>query len=124
MLENYSQFTQVNADAILEVAPMQVGFKEELGKMHFTEGELSPEVSLAYRLISVTSGEVLIESNVYYSSFDYSKYPWIGTKLIGPGEHIFENSESVNQQPEEAARRLNHAVRGATELIAVRIKNR
>ena len=38
MLINYDQFSEVDADAILEIAPIVVGFMERLGEMHFTEG--------------------------------------------------------------------------------------
>lgn len=119
MLHDYSQFTNIKADAILEVAPVHVGLKEEIGKVHFTQGELSPDIALAYRLQSVASGEVLIESNLYYSSYDYSNWSyWKGATLLGPKEHIFKDKKSVSQNKAEAIGRPDHTIRGATEYIA------
>lgn len=95
MLKNYDQFTQVDADAILEVAPMGIGFMPELG---FGTSRVSPTVLYAYRLVSTKNGEVLIESNVTYSSF--SDYHGVikGVNLLGPEEYIFEDEESVREQ--------------------------
>lgn len=122
MLDGYSQFGAVDADVISEVAPMHVGFKEEIGKVHFTEGDLSPDIALAYRLHSTSSEDVLIESNVYYSSFDYSNWSsWKGPTLLGPKEHIFKDSEAVTQDKDEAIRRLSHAIKGATKYISARV---
>jgi len=122
MLSNYDQFSGIDADAILEIAPIVVGFVEDLGEVHFTEGELSPDVALAYRLITPGDNQVLIESNVSYSSFE-NQYSLNGSLLLGPKEHIFEDSDAAKNQPEEAARRLKYAITGATELISKVVTN-
>jgi len=120
MLKNYDQFTQVDADAILEVAPVNVGFMPEPG----FGSKLSPSVFFTYRLVSRKNGEVLIESNVKYSSF-YSYHGGVkGGILFGPEENIFEDEESLREQPEEAIRRLQVAIRGATEFIAGVVANK
>ena len=129
MLKDYGQFAQVDADAVLEVAFISIGFVDELGKVDFcwippcdSKKPLSPEVLYKYRLVSAKSGEVLVQSNVSYSSF-VGQYTGKGVKLLGPEEHIFKGSESVVNQPEEANRRLQHAIEGATELIAKVVTN-
>ena len=67
---------------------------------------------------------MLIESNVFYSSFAHQYKDWKGVKLLGLREHIFEDSDSVREQPEEAARRLHDAIKEATELISRVITNK
>lgn len=123
MLKNYDQFKEVDVDAILEIAPIRVGFVPDHSELRFTEGALSPDVALAYRLITPDENKVLIESNVFYSSFNDQYAPWLGTKSVGPYRHIFKDSDSVEEQPEEAARRLHYAIKGATELISKRMLN-
>lgn len=121
ILNDYAQFAQVNADAILEIAPVEVGFKHEGTK---TRGKLSPEVVFTYRLILVKSGQILIESNVRYSSFDYSnKVSWVGNSIRGPSWNTFDNVEAIKDNPEEAIRRLTYAIKGATKLISIMITN-
>ena len=121
ILEDYSQFEMLDVDAILEIGPISVGFREKMGEMHFTEGELSPDVAFVYRLITPGENQVLIESNVFYSSFR-DQYQGAGFKRLGPREHIFEDVESVEKQPEEALRRIRYAIVGATEIISVKIQ--
>ena len=123
MLTSYDQFAEVDADAILEIASIRVGFMERLGEVHFTDGELSPDVALAYRLITPGDNTVLIEANVFYSSFEGQYSTWNGPSLLGPKEHIFEDSEAAENQPMEAARRLKYAITGATELISKVVSN-
>jgi hypothetical protein len=120
MLKNYDQFAHVDADAILEVAPVNVGFMPEPG----FGSQLSPSVFFTYRLVSTKSGEVLIESNVTYSSFNTHQGVVKGVNLIGPEENIFEDEESAREQPEEAIRRLHIAIRDATESIASVVTNK
>jgi hypothetical protein len=121
LLEDYSQFEKLDADAILEIGIISVGFREKIGEVNFTDGELSPDVALVYRLVTPGENQVLMESNVYYSSFP-GQYQGPGYKWLGPTEHIFEDMESVEKQPEEALRRLRYAIVGATELISMRVK--
>lgn len=140
MLEDYSQFAQVNADAILEVAPIKIGFIDRLGTIEYrfcafppckSKVNLSPEVSYKYRLILVDDGEVLIQSNIYYTAFNYSEIPWehsedrfrVGNKIRGPSWHVFENAEAVQNNPEEAVERLSHAIKEATKMISVMVTN-
>lgn len=119
MLKDYNQFGQVDADVILEVGPIFVGFREDTSTMNFTDDELSPEVSYAFRVVSAKSKDLLIQSNVFYSSFYHYHRSYIaGVKLIGPKENIFEDEDSVREQPEEAIRRLQIAIREATKVIA------
>jgi hypothetical protein len=119
MLKNYDQFSHVNADAILEVAPVNVGYMPEPG----FGSKLSPGVLFTYRLVSIKSGEVLIESNVTYSSFSPDLGVVKGVYLIGPEENIFEDEDSVREQPEEAIRRLEIAISEATKAIAKVVTN-
>jgi hypothetical protein len=119
MLENYDQFSKVDADAILEVAPVKVGFVEEPG----FGSELSPSVFFVYRLVSTKTGAVIVESNVTYSSFDDYQGVVKGVNLLGPKENIFEDEESIKGQPEEAIRRLQHAIEEATEVISKVVTN-
>jgi hypothetical protein len=120
MLKNYDQFSHVDADAILEVAPVNVGYMPKPG----FSSQLSPSVFFTYRLVSTKSGEVLIESNVTYSSFYDYQGVVKGVNLIGPEENIFEDEESAREQPEEAIRRLHIAIRGATESIVSVVTNK
>ena len=113
MLNNYDQFSDVDSDAILEVAPVMVGFKDKPG----FGSELSPSVFFVYRLVSTKTGAVVVESNVTYSSFDTYQGVVKGVNLLGPREDIFEDEKAVKAQPEEAIRRLQHAIIEATELI-------
>jgi len=118
LLSSYEQVPAGDADAILEVAPIHIGFRPELGKVHFGDAQLSPDVALAYRLVSAHTGETLVESNVYYSSFDYSRFTsWAGDKLIGPDTQIFEDEAAVKASPDEARRRLEYAIDQATRHI-------
>ena len=122
MLEDYGQFSQVNADAILEIAPLFVGFLPSQGKQ---DVELSPDIAYKYRLLSTKDGQVLIESNVYYTSDVKGIQLWekvAGDKRLGPREHIFEDVESVKKQPVEALRRLRFSIVGATEIISLKVK--
>jgi len=123
MLLNYDQFEAVNADAILEVAPIQVGFREKSGEIHLSEGELSPDVGFVYKLISTKNGETIFASNVFYSSFDYSNNGQKSTILLGPKQHLFKDVKSVMSRPKEAVKRLSFAIKGATEFIAMNIAN-
>jgi len=119
LLKDYNQFDQVDADVILEVAPIFVGFREDTSTIKFTDGDLSPEVSFAFRVVSAKSKDLLIESNVFYSSFyHYHRSHFAGVKLIGPKENLFEDEDSVREQPEEAIRRLQIAIREVTKVIA------
>lgn len=121
LLEDYSQFEKLDVDAILEIGVISVGFREKTGEINFTDGELSPNVSLVYRLVKPEGNQVLMESNVYYSSF-LGQYEGPGFKWLGPREHIFEDVESVKKQPEEALRRLRYAIVEVTEIISFRVK--
>ena len=117
MLESYEQFSNLDADAILEIGIMQIGFIEPYGGELYDE-RLSPEVGLVFRVVSPKTGEVLFESSAHYSSFT-SKSPRLpGKRLLGPDEHIFENVAAVEQNPEDALNKLNFAIKGATEYIA------
>lgn len=121
MLKDYGQFAQVNADAILEIAPITVGFVPYLQKIPWDD-ELSPDITYKYRMLSTKDDQVLIESNVFYSSFSNQYKSGRGYKRLGPGGHIFEDVESVKKQPEEAVRRLRYAIVGATEIIARKVR--
>lgn len=120
MLRNYDQFKEVDVDAILEIAPIRVGFMEKPFSM---SGKLSPDVALTYRLITPGDNQILIESNVFYSSFPGQYADWTGSKLIGPKDHLFKSEESVKEHPEEAARRLKYAITGSTEFISKIVTN-
>jgi hypothetical protein len=117
MLKKYDQFKEIDADAILEIAPIRVGFIWNIGKT-FSRKSLSPDVALTYRLITPGDNQILIESNVFYSSFPDQYADWTGSKLTGPKDHLFKDSDSVKEQPEEAVRRLKLAISGASELIS------
>ncbi len=126
MLKSYEQFSQVDADAILEVAPVSVGFKYNLYEFEFRKSkrDLSPDFFYKYRLVSTKTGEILVESNVTYSSFyNYHGLVKVGIKLKGPDEHILDDEDFVKENPEEAVRRLKHAISGATESIAQVVTN-
>jgi len=122
MLKNYDQFKRVDADAILEVAFTRVGFGERLG---FSSGsELGPTLMYKYRLLSTKDRQVLIESNVYYDTFVYESYlSTVGHRIYGPSSHIFEDEEALENNLEEAVRRLKHAIKEATGVIAKYVTN-
>ncbi len=131
MLESYEQFSQVDVDAILELTPVWVGFRFKFGKRELRKSkqEVSPEILYKYRLVSAKSGEVLIQSNVFYSSFDYSEnwydyseLRWlVGNKIRGPSWHIFENQEAVKNNHEKAIKRLSHAIKEVTKIVSVMV---
>ena len=117
MLKNYDQFTQVDADAILEVAFVRVGFVERLGSF---SDELGPEIIYKYRLLSTRNKQILIESNVYYRTIVYEKPQYaVGHVMYGPGWHVFDDEEALKNNPEEATRRLTYAVNAATGIISL-----
>ena len=121
MLTSYDQFAQIDADAILEVAPVEVGFKYKWGEFGLIESnrEVSPEILLKYRLISVKSGEILYQSNVQWTAFDYKgKPPFAGYRIESMRSLIFENTQAVKDNPEEAIQRLKRAINEVTLSIA------
>lgn len=123
-LHDYSQFEQVDADVILEVVPIFMGFRHDTSTMDFTKGELSPEVTYAYRVVSAKNKDLLAESNVFHSSFyHYHRSYFAGIKLIGPEEHLFEDEDDVKAHPEEALRRLQYAIKEATKTISEVVTN-
>jgi hypothetical protein len=119
MLENYEQFSEVDADAILEVAPINIGFRPETG----FGSKVSPGASFAYRLVLVKNGEIIIESNVTYSSFPGAHGSMKGVNLLGPEEFIYEDEDAVKEDPEEAIRRLKYSILATTKLISEIVTN-
>ena len=120
LLKDYSNFDLIEADAILDVGPMTIGYQEELGKVQFTEGELSPTVSLAFNLISPKTQEVIASGAIFYSSFYFinkNKSDNVVYKL-GPREHIYENKESINDDIGEGLIRMKHAIFESTKSLA------
>jgi len=125
LLDDYSSLSNVNADAILDVGPIHIGYREEIGAVNFTEGALSPDVSVQYRLVSTSDQQTIAESNVFYSSWDYvENYTgyWAGAILVGPNEHIFKDKDSLEANPDEAVRRMEYAVNDVAKSIASSLK--
>ncbi len=117
MLKNYDQFTEVDADAILEVAFVSVGYRERIASF---SDELGPELIYKYRLLSTKDGQILIESNVYYRTIVYKKPQYaVGHVIYGPSWHIFEDEEALKNDPDEAVRRLAYSVKEATRIISL-----
>jgi hypothetical protein len=121
LFNDYSTVMNINADAILDVAPIHIGYREKIGEMHFSKGALSPDVSVEFRLVSTSDKKIIVDSNVHFSSFDYREShlgSWGGPILVGPADHIFKDKESVERNPDEALRRMKYAVNKVAEFIA------
>ncbi len=117
MLEDYSQFTGVDADAILEVAFVRVGYAKRIA---FGADELGPQVIYKYRLLSAKDRRVLIESNIFYEPFMYKTDSAVtGYRIYGSLADTFEDEDALKEDPEEAARRLVGAIEEATQKISL-----
>lgn len=126
-LDDYASIN-VNADAILDVVPIRIGF---LG--HNSGDRLSPEVSLVFRLVSTKDQQDIVLSNATSSSWEYEK-EWdeyirefpsakkIGIFILGPKDYIFANKNAVNDNPDIALKRLRQTVIGAVNGIAIFLK--
>lgn len=117
LLDDYSRLNIPEADAFLDLAPVEVGFKKN--PWNPFASEVGPHVSVVVRLVSAKSKKILYAESVQYG---YDKNPLFdSTRIDSPPDDYFEDMNTLKSKNEKAVEQLAHGVDAISRAIAERL---
>lgn len=103
LIDDYSSLNISQVDAILDVVPIEVGFKREAFAGPFTT-EIGPHVSIAINLVSTKLKKVIYSKSAQYG---YDKNPFVtGIKIDSPQNHKFKDTNEFKSNKSKAIDQL------------------
>jgi hypothetical protein len=116
LIDDYQSLNIPDADAFLDVAPVEVGFKPNPWRPF---SEVGPHVSLVVRLVSADSRRVLYAESAQYG---YDKNPFAtGIKIDSPPDHKFKNVAALKADRQKAIEQLMVGIDAISSAIAEKL---
>jgi hypothetical protein len=118
LLDDYKPLNIPGADAILDVAPVEVGYKTSPLSGPFAS-EVGPHLSMVFKLISGESKELWYSASAQYG---YAKNPFVtGIRLDAPLDHKFNNVDTLKANKQKAIEQLIDGINALSKSISARI---
>ncbi len=116
MIEDYNNFKIKGVDAFLDIAPVEVGYKqsEKLGGV--VSSEIGPIISVVVRLISADTKKVLYADTIRYGWTLASVYTDLD--IASPPEYQFKNMSDLKGNKERAIEQLIQGIDAVSMHIA------
>jgi hypothetical protein len=115
LFDSYRNLQKYNADAILDLAPVQVGFLNN--EWSLFSREIGPHLSIVVRLVDTSTGKVVYAESIQYGAFGINPFSE-GEKIKSPDASIYKSKDALVTNNKEAIYRLNEGVDSIIDHIA------
>ena len=123
LVDDYSRIHVPEADAFLDIVPVEVGFElrtyPPFTKWPPFPSEVWPRISVVVRLVSAHSKEILYAESIQYG---HNLNPLLeSTRITTPPDHKLENKDALKSQNEKAVEQLEYGINAVSRVIAKKI---